>query len=665
MHTHLSSQDKPQARLRASLMLMAVAIATASTAWADDPDLTLLSLEKLMELKVVGASKYIQKQSEVAAAVSIITRDEIRAFGWRTIDQALSSLPGIHTTYDRQYQYLGARGFGLPGDYNTRVLVMINGNRVNDLVYDQGPTGRQFPLDMALVERIEFVAGPGGAVYGQNAMLGVVNVITRTGAELNGVELAAGYQPRQALGEGRVSWGKLLDNDIDVLVSGSGLRARGEDLFFNFGTGGQPGVARGLDAERDQQLFARAARGPWTIDLVYGNHRKADPTGAYRSDPLVPGQYQGDRYTFAQYQYQDSFRDDTLQVTARLFAGQERYTSILVYTGAPSRFLGESEWRGGEFRLLYTALANHKLMLGIEAQDNVRYDQSNLNLNTPANNILIPRSGYRTGVYLQDEWRLHNALTATLGLRADRNNVTGNKLSPRAGLIWQAGTATTLKALYGRAHRAPNAFERDYFDNTAQVANPALKGESINTREIVADHRVGRDLILRGSLYQWSIEKLIILGTDPVSGLSQYQSGSTVKANGLELSADKTWDWGGRLRGSLSFQSLVNANGTTVINSPNRLGKLFFSAPLPAGLRLGSEMQYDSKRRTVAGPYLGGYALFHLNLTATRLAPGLEVSLNIRNLGGKRFEQPAAVTNWQNALEQDGRTIRIDARYKF
>ena len=79
---------------------------------------TELSLEQLLETTVTTASKYEQKQSEVAGVVSVITRDEIKAFGWRTLDQALASLPGIHLSYDRLYSKIGARGFGLPGDYN-------------------------------------------------------------------------------------------------------------------------------------------------------------------------------------------------------------------------------------------------------------------------------------------------------------------------------------------------------------------------------------------------------------------------------------------------------------------------------------------------------------------------------------------------------------------
>jgi hypothetical protein len=149
-------------------------------------DLTSLSLEQLLDVSVVGAPKYSQTQGEVAAAVSVITRQEIQAFGWRTLAEALASLPGLYSTYNLQATSIGARGFGLPGDFNTRLLVMIDGIRVNDPTYDAGRFGWDFPLDLDLIERIEFIPGPGGAVYGQNAMLGVVNVITRSGCARGG-----------------------------------------------------------------------------------------------------------------------------------------------------------------------------------------------------------------------------------------------------------------------------------------------------------------------------------------------------------------------------------------------------------------------------------------------------------------------------------------------
>src|SRR6202167_4479237 len=242
------------------LLLCLAAVVVVHEAGA--ADLTDMSLGQLMQIDVIGASKYEQKQSQVAAAVSVITRQEIKAFGWRTIDQALASLPGVYVTYDRQFTYLGVRGFGLPGDYNTRVLVTIDGNRVNDPIFDSGPSGRELPLDMDLIERIEFIPGPGGAVYGQNAMFAVVNIVTRTGAEVNGAEAAVGYQEPQSLIEGRASWGARLDNGVAVLMSVSGMNAQGQNLFFDYGASGKSGTAWGLDADRTKQFFASIARGP-------------------------------------------------------------------------------------------------------------------------------------------------------------------------------------------------------------------------------------------------------------------------------------------------------------------------------------------------------------------------------------------------------------------
>ena len=314
--------------------LLALLLAAAwSAPVAAKTDLDALNLEDLLNITITGASKYEQRQQEVGAAVSVISRDEIRAFGWRTLAEALNSLPGIHLTYDRQYTYLGARGFGLQGDYNTRVLLAINGNRLNDANYDSALFGQEFPLDLDLVERIEFIPGPGGAVYGQNALFGVVNIITRNGAGVNGLELAASYQSPQASREGRVTWGKKLDNGLDVLVSAKGMRARGEDLFMAYpgaGPGGTDvsGTAHRMDGERDEEVYAQLARGPWSFNFSYGDRRKDDPTGAYFGDPLVPGQYQRDRSLLGQLQYQDSFAGDSLQLLARLFMGEEHYCPV-------------------------------------------------------------------------------------------------------------------------------------------------------------------------------------------------------------------------------------------------------------------------------------------------------------------------------------------------
>lgn len=634
------------------LLALALTLAAAFPARAAT-DMTALSLEQLMEITVVGASKYQQKQSEVAAAVSVITREDIRTFGWRTLAEALTSLPGVHSTYDRQYTYLGTRGLSQPGDLNVRVLVTINGNRVNEATYDSATLGHEFPLDLDLIERIEYIPGPGGAVYGQNALFGVVNVVTRDGAGIDGTELAAAVQDPQRLRQGRVSVGRRLDSGLDFLVSASGLRARGENRFYDYGEG-IAGVATDMDGERDKAFFTRMAKGPWSFELIHSDRRKDDPTAAGGSRPLEPNQFIRDRYLLTQVQYQGPLADASLQLLARLFLEEYRFDSDAKYDDWWYSYAGASSSRGGELRLLSTARPAHKLMVGLELQDNPRQELDKE----------YPNSGWRAGVYAQDEWRLSETLVATLGLRTDRNSVNGTRSSPRAALIWQAAPASALKLMAGRAHRAPNTSERDWDFRAGESPTllPAVDSEVIDTRELVVDHRVAPDLSVRGALYQWSLKDLIVWDDEAW----RFASGPRVKATGLELSADRTWGWGGRLRASLSRQQARFARGEGLANSPHWLGKLHFSAPLPAaGLRLGYEWQLESARRAASGARLPGQGLSNLHLTADRWAPGLSVSLGIYNLFDKAHRQPISASGWITELPQDGRSVRLKMELRF
>jgi iron complex outermembrane receptor protein len=421
-----------------------------------------------------------------------------------------------------------------------------------------------------------------------------------------------------------------------------------------------------MDGENGKTFLVQLARGPWSFDLNYGDRRKGDPTSTFISDPLAQGQYQQDRKLNTQLQYQD-YLDNTLQLTGRLYMGQERYFGWYSNSGVWSLSSGSGDWRGGEFRLLSTRWDNHKVLLGLEYQDNSRQDQALEYPAIPANNTYIPGSGWRWGVYVQDEWVISKTLSSTLGVRVDDNNMTGKSLSPRAGLVWHVAPETILKALYGQAYRAPNVYERNYGDGVTQVANPGLIGEKINTLEFGIDQRVGHNMSLHGSIYQWHMDHLITLDEDPVSGLPQYQNTGNATALGLELSANKSWDSGSRLSGSIAFQKSHYNSGGDVPNSPHMMDKLNFSSPLTAtGFLLGSEVQYYSRRETdINGKYVGGYTLFNLNLIADKWVKQMEVSLGFYNLFDKHYSLPAADFNWQNTLEQDGRQIRLKAVYTF
>ena len=172
----------PRTRPTRAAALVLAALLFGAPLRAADPgaaQLADLPLDDLLNLEVTGASRSAQRRSTAAGAVTVITAAEIRALGHRTLADALRTVRGLNVVYDRSYSYLGVRGFFASGDYNTRVLLLIDGNRVNENLYDMAFIGREAPIDIDLVERIEFIPGQGSPVYGPNAFFGVINVVTR------------------------------------------------------------------------------------------------------------------------------------------------------------------------------------------------------------------------------------------------------------------------------------------------------------------------------------------------------------------------------------------------------------------------------------------------------------------------------------------------------
>jgi iron complex outermembrane receptor protein len=189
-----------------------------------------MSLEELSHVKVFSASRHLEDSRQAPSSVSTITGEDIRRYGWRTLGDALRSLRGFYTSYDRDYTYLGVRGFLRPGDYNSRILLLLNGHRLNDNVFDSAFVGTELLLDLDLVDHIEIVRGPSSSLFGTNAVFGVINVITRQSPSGKTVELSgdtASYLERT----GRVTASFRLSK-LSGLLSGSLYRSAGQARLY-------------------------------------------------------------------------------------------------------------------------------------------------------------------------------------------------------------------------------------------------------------------------------------------------------------------------------------------------------------------------------------------------------------------------------------------------
>ena len=668
-------------------LLLAGAAAPCSAAaqpllLAANDDLTTLSLEDLLNVQIGSVSLFPQKASQAPSAVSVLTSEDFRDYGWRTLADALNSVRGFHTSSDRVYRYAGVRGFLPPGDYNSRMLLMIDGMRTNDNVFDQAFLGNEFLLDLDLIERIEIVRGPSSPVHGANAFFGVINVITRSGKDFKQGELALSTASH-GMREGRVTLGSKLENGGDYLLSVSGLRGDGQALAFpEFDASTQ----RAADRESAGKFFGKLNLGGLALSAGWSQRNKHDPTGAFGTVFDDSNNRFEDKQKFLEARYVGEVATD-LSLSSRLFYNSYDYKFYGVFADSPPAApytaldQAQARWWGGETRLTLTRFQAHKLGLGLDYQNNARQDQTNSVLNNPlqciANNSTEPclnsrRAGYRLGLAFTDDIELGTQWRLNLGLRYDRANEAASHLSPRVGLIYSPRPDATLKLLYGSAYRTANAYERfyDYPSTPTQQGNPVLKPEVVDTYEAVWEQYLGPATRASVGAYRYRITDWIVQ-TDNGTAL-QYQNQPALSGYGADVELEHRFEQGAALRVSYSAQRAPARPADTINGAPRQMAKLNFSTPLfgSSAWRTGLEAQYVDRRATPSG-WTGGYTLANASLRWLPYgARGVEVSASIYNLFDKPWfgvfpDSSLASGVSREVLAQEGRVGRLKILWPF
>jgi outer membrane receptor for ferrienterochelin and colicins len=673
---------------RISLALACAVLVWSAGARADDPNnLADLSIEQLMELRVAsvyGASKHEQKVTQAPSSVSIVTADEIRRFGHRTLADVLRSVRGLYVSDDRNYPYFGIRGFQRPGDYNSRVLVTIDGHRMNDNVYDGAYFGHEGMVDVELIERVEVIRGPSSSLYGSSAFFGVINVVTKDGAQLAGTELAAGAGSLDTY-KGRFTHGQTFANGVEWLVSGSHHTSHGASRLYypefdqrisSDARAANDGVIEDMDDEAAASFFTKIQSGGLSLAAFVHARDKQVPTASFNTIFNDPRLETRDERRYLQLGYERSL-SDAMSLQVRGSYDQYRYHGDYPYDYAepgdpPNAVMYRDNtagnWAGLEWQLTAHAWGNHTLIFGGEYRDSLREYQDAYEDYYPDPReyaLKDERSSSTLGLFAQDEIKVRDDLVLTGGVRFDHYSGSfGSTVNPRVGLIYNPSPTGTIKVLYGQAFRAPNAFERYY--NPEQRNRPDLDPERIRTYELGYEQYVGRRHRFSVSTYYYDVSKLISQGiTD--SADQYFANLDSVRAAGVELEAESKFDSGALIRASYALQRAEDANGGAELSSsPRHLGKLNVSLPLMQGRMLTSlELQYHGKSRTVYGGTADDFLLTNFTIISEQLLRGLELSAGIHNLFDTRYGYPGAADHLQPVIEQNGRTIEGKVTYRF
>ena len=635
---------------------------------AQKSDSLTTSLDSLLNTNIEGlkfvesASKYSQSQEEAPSSVSVITSKEFEIYGYQTVSELINSQVGFYISSDHQYDYLGVRGFSRPTDYNNRILLLIDGHRLNEYVYDGAVFGRTLGLNIHNFERVEIIRGPGSSLYGTSAMFAVINLIPKrlNNALSPDIKLSYGSFGTKVLS---LNTGQKFGNGIRFSINGSFTEYEGEDLYF--AEYDDPETNNGLAEGRDYGKFYG-----FMGAFVYKNFKihgfssygfKGVPTAPWEADfnEDVDGV---DEFNFIEASLFHNLSFNS-QISAKVYFDKYYWFGEYKYEGVPTYDKDDAETIGSEVQFIWDILPNNRITAGVEYKTILRADYKYWDEDFVYNEFDVPYQ--LLSFYFQDEFQLNGQLSFYFGLRHDNYIDIENSLSPRLGIIYYPWQDHTFKLLYGKAFRAPNAYERKWEDPLYgfKENSNGLSPENAYTSEFIWDYKITNYLSSSASFYYYKINDLIDQIEDMEDGLYYFENHGKTEAFGTDISFEGKFNYstGAYLR--FSYQNAKDESLNTLTNSPSHLLKLGVFYKILTPVNLAFEYKYGSKRITVYETETDPIHLAKVNIFTDPIFDHLTFSFSVNNLFDILIKHPGGWEHLQPSIIQPGRNFNFSIRY--
>lgn len=666
------------------------------------------------------ATGVAQPVSKAPAVASIITAEEIRAMGATDIDEVLETVPGLHVArsavgYNPIYVFRG-----MYSDVNPQVLMLINGVPLTNLYFgDRNLAWGGMPVEA--ISRIEVVRGPGSAVYGADAFAGVINIITKAPAEMDGLSMGA----RAGSFDTQTGWlqyggsrGELSYGAVIEALRTDGQRepvAADGQSFLDAISGTGASLAPGPVNLHRENLDARLELGYRNLTFRGGAQVRNDGgLGVGVTQVLDPGAVGSDRFN-ADLTYDNPTLTDNLGLKIQgstLFTSQEVDEDLRLFPpgsrgpfftplGAPvfppfpDGVIGNPELWERHYRLnattLYQGIRDHKISLGTGYHYGEVYkteETKNFGIDPATGLFILPGSplvdvsdtplvflpeGRRenTHVFLQDIWHFARDWELTAGVRYDHFSDFGDTTNPRAALVWSARRNLTFKALYGEAFRAPSFSETRVQSNPAFLGNSMLKPEQLKSYELAVNYQPTFDLTLDFNVFHYQWDDVIQFVADPGAGTRTAQNAGEQTGNGAEFAL--SWDVTEALTltGNLALQkSQDQLTGEDAGNAPEHQSYLRADWDFLPGWSLDLQAnQVASRNRVFGDPRsdVGDYVITDLTLRKRQWVPGVEVAVLVKNLFDENAREPSLDGDPVPLIPRDlplaGRAAFLEVRY--
>jgi len=626
--------------------------------------LTDLSLEQLMQVNVTSATLTEENLQSVPASMTLFTRTQIQQLGINTLEELMNHVPGYQNyTSDTNQSSYSSRSRRIASGAR-EVLILLDGQRLNNDLF--GNVGAIQPLSLKNVARVEFLRGPGSAIYGANAFLGVINVVTAN--SINEVDISTGsFEQRQASMNVSGVMGNL-HSDLSIETH----QSDGEELSIY-----DPIFASFIDSQQETKQQSIYWRARWENESGGGlslQARRVDNTsdGGYfsgrASDTYNRFDFGG---SFLALKYQHVLNENW-EFSSRISESLYEYNATFLAAKTPSdvlvigRFTLEGNDRTIENQLRWQQ-GTAKALLGFDYTRNSmdKVDSSAQFLPNPPN-APGPAFGSDTrnvkAWYGQWQDELIENWSYVLGIRKDDFSDAGGQTSPRLGLIWQADASNTLKILYGEAFRAPARNETSS-TNPSQLGNPNLKPEVSKTFELVWT-KTSKHHYSSISLFDTKITEAIEY--DTLSQTPTFINRGEQHMSGIE--AEWQWsfadNWQLRTHFSHLFNSplTVNPDGEDLASASLIYDTGEFTTSF-SGRYHGTS--HDENSSEAGFKEFGGYSVLEGH-AHYQFSPQVQLYVNLRNITDKKYVSPAVQSpNNFFGVPGEGRKIEVGVRWYF
>jgi len=630
-------------------------------------------------LEVAGATQRQIRLEDAPASTTIITAEELRLFGYRTVAEALRSVRSLQVWTDRLYDSAGMRGFGVPENANARILVLLNGQPLNDVVRGYGPLGMDLGIDMSQVERIEVVRGE-GMVFGTTAFLGLVNVVTRRPEEGVHVRFSMGADTLpgvdfQAMGSGKSGSKEL------VVLAGAGRRI-GDPLAAPVG---QEGLLS--DVETSQRVFVLGRYGDLSLTSGVIRRTKQVPTGFLWADgEAVQAK---DLRRFAALQYGHTFPGGSF-LLSRVALDSIDYS--LSYQPASRPEVQREETGHGvglsvEARFEWARSSTSRIILGTALRRAVALDGK---LSTGDGPDVDLYNGTRTEltIYGNYEWSPRPWFLLHFGSRINPVRETGRSakgafdlafnLAPVLAIVSKPYEGGSLKFTSGITGRSPSERELRYdFPPFERVRPQPLTSESHFSLALEHTHTVNDETSLIVAAFLNSYGEIV--RTEPGGQPPyQYSSSGPFGLGGTELELRYAPGTGQLVSISGYLQTRLDSPGEVVrdgprgtteqqlVNSAEHAISARFGLPvLKKGLVAGAELVFTGARFDYTGRRIPQSLYVNLMLSGQFQPWRLRYYGGVYNLLDERALNPVSPDYARPTVPQYGREVRLGMSTSF